>query len=164
MAVQVFGVVFGDVERRLKPFVFDGDSDPTSTEVTTIISEVAGDVNGELEGLGFTPAAITVGAAPVSYKIIARVIADLAAAETYRAFSVHDPERAAQLDRSAQARLNGMVRRPEKLSDAFSPTSNPGTFRSHLDDSQLDLPKDDDAGAGSRFKVGDSNRRGMTRF
>ena len=164
MAVEVFGVVFGDVERRLKPFVFDASSNPTSTEVGTVITEVAGDVNGHIEALGFDPAGITVASNPRSYQILARLIADGAAAEVYRALSARDPSRSKQLDAQYNKQLDRILRTPQMLGDAFSRTSNPGGYRSHVDDTQLDLPKDDDGGAQPRFRVGDGNRAGRTWF
>ena len=137
MAIATFGVATADVERRLKPFTFDATSNPTADDVTTFISEAASEVNGALQALGFSPSDIDGAGEPRTYTLIAKLIADGAAATTYRAMTARDPAYASTLDRAYRDGLNLLIAHPEMLSDAYSSGSTPGTWRSFITDTVI---------------------------
>lgn len=137
MAIATFGVVTADIERRLKPFVFDATSNPTADDVTTFISETASEVNGALQAMGFAPSDIDAVGEPRAYSLVARIIADGAAASTYRAMTARDPAYSATLDRAYRDGINRLIASPQMLSDAFSKTSTPGEWRSFVTDNVL---------------------------
>jgi hypothetical protein len=138
VAIATFGVATADVERRLKPFVFDASSNPTADDVTTFILEVASEVNGALQALGFAPSDIASATEPRTYTLVAKIIADGAAATTYRAMTARDPAYSMTLDRAYRDSLNRLIAHPEMLSDAYSKTSTPGAWRSFITDTVID--------------------------
>ena len=138
MAIATFGVVTADVERRLKPFVFDATSNPTADDVTAFISESASEVNGALQALGFSPSDIASATEPRSYTLVAKLIADGAAAVTYRSMTARNPELSVSLDRAYRDGINRLIAHPEMLSDAYSKTSTPGAWRSFITDTVID--------------------------
>ena len=138
MAIATFGVVTADVERRLKPFVFDASSNPTADDVTTFISEAASEVNGALQALGFAPSSLASATEPRTYTLVAKLIADGAAAVTYRSMTARDPILSQSLDRAYRDGLNRVIAHPEMLSDAYSKTSTPGDWRSFITDTTID--------------------------
>lgn len=156
MAIATFGVVVADVERRLKPFTFDATSNPTSDDVTEFISETAAEVNGALQALGFAPSDIDNTEEPRSYTIVARIIADGAAATTYRSMTARDPILSQSLDRAYRVGLDRLIAHPEMLSDSYSKSSTPGSWRSFITDTVIDdgqgVRKDNDW--VPKFRVG----------
>lgn len=162
MAIATFGVVAADIERRLKPYVFDASSNPTSTDIDSyIVKEIASEVNGVLQGLGMTPSEIDDTNEPISYQYIRGLIADGSAARTLRAMSVRDPERAQQLARDYRDGLNRILAHPEILSDYHTKTQGPGTWRSYLDDTTINDGSgvDTDTDYQPMFRVDARNRK-----
>ena len=137
MAIALFGVVTADVERRLKPFVFDASSNPTADDVTTFISEAASEINGVLQALGFSPSGIDSTDEPRTYTHVAKLIADGAAAVTYRSMTARDPVLSQSLDRAYRDGVNQLISHPEMLADAYSKTSTPGIWRSFVTDTTI---------------------------
>jgi hypothetical protein len=113
-----FGVTYAEISQRMGGLVFSADSTPTSSAVTTWISESADRVGGILRNLGRDPDSVTSAAFPEGYATIRRFVILDVTADAVRARDRGVSETSDSFRKEADALLSEIKRWPATLGDA----------------------------------------------
>jgi len=157
MAVSTFAVVYGDIQSLYFPSsaAFSGSTKPTSTSVTTMISQSAARVAGALKAVGLSAATLSTDAGatyPAAYASCQHVIMMGAAIAVYRAMAGQLPTGLLEEYEAWFTRLSELG--AEALGDAPVPSNLP--FRSHVVTDDLDTGDvEDSSDAVPEFRASD---------
>ena len=134
MAIYTFGIVRTDIGRLLPKIAFANDSTPTSAQADSIIEDHAAEINGFLEGMGVSPAALDAQPTIPMYRMAGRYILLKFAADIVRMRNQNSNTAADGWDQQA----NDLMDRLRKLPGDMGQTRPTGTSAPNILHSNAD--------------------------
>jgi len=134
MAIYTFGIIAADVGRLLPKIAFAVDSTSTSAQANSIIDDHAAEINGFLEGMGVSPAALDAQPTIPMYRMAGRYILLKFAADIVRMRNQNSNTAADGWDQQA----NDLMDRLRKLPGDMGQTRPTGTSAPNILHSNAD--------------------------
>ena len=125
----LYGLTYADVERFMGRS-FSSGGRPSSSEVTTLLSEVANEANSRLAGLGFDVAAVAASetaAAWASRTVLMTVARDILDMQ----FDDRAYDHGERLARRVRDRWQAIEKSPGMLDSVYSASSDAGSIQAH---------------------------------
>jgi len=134
MAIYTFGIIAADIGRLLPKIAFAVDSTPTSIQANSIIDDHAAEINGFLEGMGVSPAALDAQPTIPMYRMAGRYILLKFAADIVRMRNQNSNTAADEWDKQAYDLMDRLRKLPGDMGQTRpTGTSAPNILHSNAD-------------------------------